>query len=408
MLASGGSGGAGNIAVIDSGLEHDATLDAVVELDADVDAAVAPSWPKPCAPLYAPDTVPTFALTFTDAEWLGVQADCAARVQQYRPVQLTHDGNSVSAMARLKGNWTWNCDKLQLVVSFNEVNKDGRYQGLRKLVFDAPWYDRTLLHERLAFWFFETRGLPYSCVNNARLEINGAYYGAYVNVERLDKEYLQRHFEEDEGNLYQGGVELKTNETLNDQTDIEALRAATTPAEIDALMDLDQAVAEWATEAMLPALDNYWAGVEINYYIYNHPTRGFVYLPYDMDIVFGDAAYDDGALLWPDAAQADPLTYEHWEWKKEDLVKIVLSDPTWCAQFVDELVLARAAYSPETMSALVDDWGALIEQAVTDDPHKPFTLAEHQAALVDLNAFFATRAAFVDTWLATEHCPASF
>jgi len=374
-------------------------------LDAGIDAAVGPTWPKPCADVYDPTRLVDFELTFTSQVWNQVQNDCQATRQQYRAVQVTYEGVTVDAMVRLKGNWSWNCNKMQFVVSFNETDPNGRFHGLRKLVFDAPWYDRTLLHERLAFPVFQARGLPYSCANSARVTINGAYYGLFTNVERLDKEYLQRHFEEAEGNLYQAGVELKTNETINDQSDIQALRAATTANEVDALMDLDQAVAEWAMEAMLPALDNYWAGVEINYYLYNHPTRGFLYLPYDMDILFGDSARQNGDLIWPNAVNADPLTYEHNEWLKEDLLKLVLDDPAWCARFVDELVLARAAYSPSALEAQVDAWSAQIAQAVADDANKTFTTAEHRASAASLRSFFAQRAAVVDQWLLTNHCP---
>lgn len=373
--------------------------------DAATDAAVMPAWPKPCADLYDPTRVVEFELTFMPQVWGQVQNDCQATRQQYRAVQLTYEGVTVDAMARLKGNWSWNCDKMQFVVSFNETDPNGRFQGLRKLVFDAPWYDRTLLHERLAFPVFQARGLPYSCANSARVSINGAYYGLFTNVERLDKEYLQRHFEADDGNLYQAGVELKTNETVNDQSDIQALRAATSANEVDALMDLDQAVAEWATEAMLPAMDNYWAGVEINYYLYNHPTRGFLYLPYDMDIIFGDSARQNGDLIWPNAVNADPLVYEHDEWLKEDLFKLVLDDPAWCQRFVDELVLARAAYVPAALEAQVDAWSAQIAQSVADDTNKTFTTAEHQASVASLRSFFAQRAAVVDQWLLTNHCP---
>ena len=254
--------------------------------------------------------MPTFSLTISDAQWAGLQSDCSSGAQSYRPVQFTHGDETVDAMVRLKGNWSWSCDKLQFIISFNEEDPQGRYDGVRKIVLDAPWYDHTLLHERLAFPLFEARGLPYSCANNARLLINGDYYGLYANVERIDHEYLERHFANYEGNLYQGGTELKTNEEENDTSDIEALEDARNVDEIAALMDLDQAVAEWAMEAMIPAMDNYWAGVEINYYLYSHPDRGFVYLPYDLDISFGDAAYTSGSLVWPYAVSSDPITYE--------------------------------------------------------------------------------------------------
>ena len=365
------------------------------------------TWPRPCADLYDPDTLPTFELTFTDAELRSLSADCSAYSQDYHPVEFSYDGETVSAMARLKGNWSWSCTKMQFVISFNEEDSGGRFHGLRKLVLDAPWYDRTLLHERVAFPLFERLGLPYSCVNNARLNINGEYYGIYANTERIDHEYLERNFEEEDGNLYQAGAELKTNEDVGDTSDIEALNAASTVDQIAALMDLDEAVAEWAAEAMLPAMDNYWAGVEINYYLYNHPSRGFVYLPYDLDVSFGDSAYTDGSLVWPDTVNADPITYEHPGWRKEQLVKTVLADPTWCARFVEELVLARAAYDPDEMAAQVEAWNEQILSALAEDTRKPYSMSGHNEAIDDLKAFFGARAAVVDAWLAEGgHCPA--
>mgnify|MGYP001569089835 CR=1 FL=1 len=61
------------------------------------------------------------------------------------------------------------------------------------------------------------------------------------------------------------------------------------------------------------------------------------------------------------------------------------------------------------MSAQVDAWSQQIAQAVADDPNKTFSNAEHNAAVVSLKAFFATRAAFVDQWLANgPSCPVSW
>ena len=367
------------------------------------------TWPQPCGDLYAQDLLPTFELTITPQELQGMQSDCQDGIQSYRPIEFTYGGETVAAMARLKGNWTWSCDKYQFVISFNEVDPDARFHGLRKIVLDAPWYDHSMMHERLAFPLFESLGLPYSCVNNARVVINGEYYGLYANLERLDREYLERNFEEPDGNLYKGGAELVTNEDMPDTTRLDALYAASSVDELAMLIDLDQAVAEWAAEAMLPAMDNYWAGVEINYYLYDHPSRGFVYLPYDLDISFGDAAYGDGSLLWPDSATADPITHEHGGWGKEAIVMMVLADPVWCDRFVEALTAARMAYSPDAMSASIDAWEAQIADALADDPNRPYSVADHETALERLHAFLPERAAFVDDWLAEGgHCPAQW
>jgi hypothetical protein len=54
------------------------------------------------------------------------------------------------------------------------------------------------------------RGVQYSCVNHARLDVNGEYYGMYANVERVDREYPERHFDDPDGNLWKEGRELTT------------------------------------------------------------------------------------------------------------------------------------------------------------------------------------------------------
>ncbi len=148
-----------------------------------------------CSDVYDDDVLPTFGLEFTPQELEGLEQDCASNTKQYRPVTLEYGAERVPAMVRLKGNWSWRCDKMQFVISFNETDSKGRFHGLRKLVLDAAWYDPTLVGERLGASFLKRMGVTASCVNNAKLYINGDYYGVYSNVERLDKEYLDRRFE---------------------------------------------------------------------------------------------------------------------------------------------------------------------------------------------------------------------
>lgn len=391
----------------DSGLPGDTSADTADT--GDVEDTGPQTWPQPCSSLYDPDTLVEFDLDFEPDDLATLRGYCSQGNQGYVPVKFSWQGETVDAQVRLKGNWSWSCDKLQFVVSFNEDDPDGRFHGQRKLVLDAPWYDRTVLHERLAYPLFEARGLPYSCANNARVNIDGRYYGLYANLERLDKEYLERNFEESDGNLYQGGAELKTNEDVADTSRLTALNAATSIEELEGLADLDQAVAEWAMEAMIPAMDNYWAGVEINYYLYDHPSRGFVWLPYDLDISFGDSAYSDGSLVWPDTVGVDPLTYEHTGWQKEALAERVLSDRHWCGRFVEELVLAREVYDPGTLEAQLDVWSEQIADAYADDPNAHASRSEHEASVAQLRRFFQDRADVVDAWLADgDHCPAHF
>lgn len=362
----------------------------------------ASGYPRPCADIYDPDIVPTFEVEIAPEELALMEQDCSLEIKEYRPVTFHYGDETASAMMRLKGNYSFRCDKKQFVISFNETNSKGRFHGLRKIVLDAPWYDQSLLAERMGFSFMQRAGNYWSCVNNARLFINGQYYGAYANVERLDKEYLQRHFPKDEanGNLYEGMDELKTNEEVNDTSRRDALLAAQSIAEISTLSDLDEAVKDWASLAMLPDIDSYWAGVPINVYLYDHPTRGFVWFPYDMDFCLPQFPGDPIPYV-----NADPLTYRNGSWGYIPLVQRVLEDKHYCERFLQELTIARAAYDVELMTDQIDTWAAQIEDAVRTDPNKPYSMQEHEAAVALMKEFIRARAAFVDTWLKTATCP---
>ncbi len=372
----------------------------------------AETYPKACSDLYDPKTVPVFELEIAPDQLALIESDCRAKAKQYRPATFKYGKETLDVMVRLKGNWSWRCEKKQFLISFNEVDPAGRFHGLRKIVLDAPWYDPSTLAERLGFSFMQRHGVPWSCANSAKLMLNGAYYGAYTNIERLDKEYLQRHFPgtEADGNLYDGGVELRTNETVNDVSRRDALMAATSIATIESMVDLDEAIKVWAGSAMLPDPDSYWAGVEINYYLYDHPTRGFLWLPYDMDLMMRQGVMNATASTVQIGVQsgfvrADPFTYQNPDWGREALYKIVMSDVTWCNRFLEELRLARDTYDVASMTNSLDTWAAQIADAVAQDPNKLYTNQDHLDGIATLKAFMPQRLAFVNTWLETATCP---
>jgi spore coat protein CotH len=372
------------------------------------------SYPQPCSDIYDPSIVPVFEIEIAADQLALMELDCQADpgIKQYRPATFRYSGETVSAMVRLKGNWSWRCDKKQFVISFNETDPNGRFHGLRKIVLDAPWYDPSLVAERLGFSFMKRLGVPWSCVNNAKLMLNGQYYGAYANVERIDKEYLQRHFADTDadGNLYDGGVELKTNETVNDVSRRDTLTTATNITTIDSLVDLDETVKVWAGSAMLPDPDSYWAGVEINYYLYDHPTRGFLWLPYDMDLTMPQGVTNETTStvaigVQGEFVRADPFTYQNPDWDREALYQRVLSDATWCNRFLEELRNARDTYDVALMTNELDTWAAQIADAVAQDPNKHYTNQDHLNGIATLKSFMPQRLAFVNTWLETATCP---
>jgi hypothetical protein len=368
------------------------------------------NYPRRCGDLFDGDELVDVAIELSDEDWAGLQADHAAGLRVERPATVQVGGDRARASVRIKGDWSWHPEKMQLVLSFQAFDQDARFHGMRAMSLDAPWYDRSMLHERLAFPVFARAGVPASCVNHVRLTIQGEFYGVYAHTERMDREYLERNFAEPGGNLYDASHTLVTNEDEDpDLSRLSDYHAARTLDEIAAVVDLDAALQEWAVEAMIPANDNFWAGVEINYFLYEHPDRGMVFLPYDMDATFGTAQERDGALVWPDSVTADPITWAHTWWGKEPMVMTALADPDTCAAFIEALRRARAAYDVPTLLHDLDRWAGQIHDALAADPHRPWTMEEHDAAVAALGEAITARAAFVDAWLAEGgRCPAAW
>lgn len=357
-----------------------------------------PAWqPKPCPDIYAQDLLPTFELELAPHELQALQQEWEAGDDNNTPehpvLKFRYEDEVITyASVRLRGNSTWwpGQKKMQFQVSFNKYDKKGRFRGLKKILFDAAEYNRSFLRDRLAMAIFRDVGVPAPCANNARLVVNGEYYGLFSNIEKVDSEFLERVFEFDEGNLYKrgGGWDKKTNEEDPDESDLEALLDADDIDELAAVMNLDEAVLEWAAEAVMPDNDGAWAG-GLNFYLYNDPQTGFNIIPWDKDATFTRIAPD-----------VDPYTYEKPNFKGRPQYVLVTDDPAWFERYIAAIErVLEAGYDVETLQERIDTWTAQIEQAAFDDVNKPFTDEQYLDAVEALREFVALRRDFVEGWL---------
>jgi spore coat protein CotH len=355
-----------------------------------------------CPEIYAQDLLPTFELEIgagelaeLESEWLAADED---DIEEH-PLESFKYGDIVisNASARLRGNdshWATQ-GKMQLEVSFNTYDEKGRFMGLKHVLFDAAEYNKSFLRDRLALAIMRDAGLAAPCANNARVVINGQYYGLFTNIEKVDSEFLERNFEDPSGNLYKRvftpfGWDKKTNEDDEDKSDIKALKAAGDLGELLAVMNLEQALLEWAAEAVIPDRDGLWAG-GLNGYVYNDPKSGFVVIPWDLD--------DSFTRLDPDV---DPVTFKKPPesfWGRP-FYDIALADPGWFQKYVDTIGhVVTTAYQVEVLHARIDAWSAQIADAAAEDPNKPFSTDEFEDRVEEKREFVEDRAEFLAAWL---------
>jgi len=298
------------------------------------------------------------------------------------------------AQIRLRGNpnfWAGQ-NKFQFQVSFDEENRFGHFLGQRKILFDAAQFNRSFMRDRLSYSIAREAGLAAPCANNARIVLNGEYYGLFTLVEKIDEVFLWNRLRQPSGDLWKrANWRLRTNESRTDERRVEALLSAGDLAELDRVMHVPIAARVLAFEALLPAPDGAWAG-GLNAYYYDDPHTGrFVHLPWDYD----------GAFTQSDNKYLDPLRWEKPERSfGRPFYDLITHDPAGLELYVDQLEgLLEDHYRPAVLIARIDRWQAQIEQAMLDDPNKPFDAQLHYERTDRLRAHIDLRARFVRDWI---------
>lgn len=380
-------------------------------LDDDDDVVLPPDVAENCPPIFAQDVYPTYHVDVAPAEMAALEDEFAHKMENdaaglpdsvWHPATFTYKGQTVpNVMIKLKGSTSWlqtiqldEHPKMQFVIAFNEIDPEQRFMGVRKIELDMPRSDESFLRQRLALYALRQMGLPAQCANHAKLFLNGEYYGLYTNLERMDKEFLQlRYPGADDGDLWKGGRIIKTNEDTFSWDHVDALwHMTSTVADMDGLVDMDAALAEWAGEAVIGDADGYYNG-RANFYLYDHPQRGFIWIPQDLDTAFAEF------FLPHDASLVLPLCMFRWEpdWKH---YLMVMGDAAWQERYVGALRAQRAKLDVGVLQERVDRWSAQVRAAADADYHRPFDMATHDVVTQQVRDFVSQRADFVDSWLA--------
>ncbi len=303
--------------------------------------------------LYDGSQIVEFRLTIAPAEWAKFEgcwrnppADVMAQTAKCPWVHCSFvfGTDTIEAACRPKGNpASWNVEaKPQFVVKFNEWDPTARFLGMRRLNLEANSDHGAPIRDRLAMDLMRDAGIDASRVNFARLELNGAKYGLYQNIEPLDREFLEDHFANPDGNLFDEFEIQKTNEAvpgierlwlLNEAIEGEPPGGthAAFVARMAGWVDMDVILRIMAVEILLPTIDNFKDGGG-NFYWYDEPDHGFRIVPWDMDDCMAPYGASDQE---PDSCQADAEFSD----APSPLCRIIHETPAW-DQAVKDYVVA--------------------------------------------------------------------
>jgi spore coat protein CotH len=152
--------------------------------------------------LFDPNTVQDIHLTVSARDWAELKARYRENV--YYLAELRWRGEVVSNIGiRSRGRGSRSETKPGLRLDFNHYSSGQQFLGLKSIVLDNLTQDPAMLKERVVMRFFAEMGMPAPRVVNARLFVNDQFAGLYAIVESIDKDFLKRTLNENDGYLYE-------------------------------------------------------------------------------------------------------------------------------------------------------------------------------------------------------------
>lgn len=194
--------------------------------------------------------------------------------------------------------------KPSLKMDFDELIEGRLFKGLKRMTLNNNRQDPTHARQCLAYSIYAQAGIRVPRCSLAHVYVNGTDMGVYTHVESIKKPFLERVFNNKDGNLYEAQIsdfgqnlnqtfQLKTNKTENDRSDLQAVADAldlNSDGEfltaIEGLIALDDFISFWAVDTLIGNWDSA-TGNANNYYIYKNPDDNlFHYIPWGLDAAF--------------------------------------------------------------------------------------------------------------------------
>jgi spore coat protein H len=328
----------------------------------------------------------------------------------YYQADLEWRGMRVRSIAiRSRGDGSRNGTKIGLRVDFDRFVSGQRFLGLPSLILDNLWQDGSLIRESVAMALFARMGQPAPRESHARLFINDTYAGVYAIVEAVDAAFLARAFNDTTGYAFEyqwlrefhgeylgdslgAYKELFAPETRELEADSslyvplqELFREVDRPLSstwldgVERYLDTRQLLTHVAIERFVSEIDGILGNWAMNnFYVYRPAgsTRHQL-IPWDRDNAF--QAMDSSVLRGA---------------SENVLVRRLLEHPDLRAHYLQALeAVAGAAggWLEQEIVARAD----VIRAAAYEDPSKPHSNEEFEAAIAYLREFAQARAGFV-------------
>jgi hypothetical protein len=323
--------------------------------------------------LFEPTVVRELHINFENDDYHNILTESFFNNPSMRiPASVTFNGATLDSVGvRYKGNSTFclpyqqNNVKVPYNLDMNHWISGQKLMDYNKIKLANAWLDPTYCKEYIASRIYR-KYLPTPEINLIALHSQGNYTGLYVNTESINKQFLQKHFGENEGVLFKcDGAGVFCDENGNgteggtpslahlgsDSTSYydsytiksehgweELMNLISTiefnPEVIEDVINMDRVMWAMAVNTVTNNLDTYNGYYVHNYYLYQDLEGRFQMIPWDLDNSFV------GAILgWSFSSPNDLYHFDpFWGgWDNADyrpLTDLIYNNPVYRKQFI--------------------------------------------------------------------------
>ena len=269
---------------------------------------------------------------------IGDSAEEQLRKKEYDQCNVIINGEEIKNTGiRTKGVYSLQTavnsgsDRFSLVLKFNAFDKQ-KYHELRMIDLNSNIMDATSMKDAITYDMCRYIGLPALLCNYAKITVNGKYYGCYLAVEPVGKDFCKRNYGEDYGSLYKPlhnlnytGIWSKKYNNIKDTVKIErspfsnvkaALKSVHKKQDIESHVDVDAVLKYMAVHTMVVNLDGLTGDITHNFYLYESDGR-ISLIPWDYDLAFGGMMSYNGKMFDQRMKDIEKGTFNKDQWLQE-------------------------------------------------------------------------------------------
>jgi spore coat protein CotH len=399
-----------------------------------VAAAPLPAWAQtaaadPADPFFDGSVLHDLYLTINSRDWSSLKEHFTENT--YYPADFKWNSTTVRNIGiRSRGTGSRSGVKPGLRLDFDRYTTDQKFLGLKSFILRNNTQDPSGMRERLGMAMFKRLGMVAEREAHARLFINSVYVGLFTIVESIDKTFLTKTFNENDGHLYEYSFDNASTsvfdfgypgaepalyvpvpfkaETQESDPQGEVFERlfwtanvasdAVWRSSIEEFLDMKKFIRHLAIENFLAEQDGLTGDYgPNNFYIYRFlNTNRFQLIPWDKSNTFWESASYSILRNIEDGTESKRNRLVIRALKENDLRELWLNTILECA----DSIMQPAAPATATTAAVTTPWlqyevtriAAQIQAANAADPSREvYTNADWDASIAFLTTWAQTR-----------------